>query len=163
MLTSSLPVAEQIQAFRELETRRLPGRSGAAKRKINGGSPSESKPNSDRDMDFENMPTEELENHEETPPHSDVDATEDESEDEAMDSALPPSQAGKGKLLESPDEPSLPSPPQRSEPLVLPPRRELPFAKTVSQKTSTISPQPVPKDVSPNTNSNASETSDDEL
>lgn len=111
------------------------------------------------------MPSEEPELHnEETPSHSDVDATEDESEDEAMASAPPPSEAGKGRLLESRNEQSTPSPPQRSEPLVLPPRRQLPSAKqTVSQKTPIDPPRPASKESSPNIDANDSETSDDEL
>ena len=132
---------------------------------MDGESPTRAKSESDEDISSDKVPSEEPERQaEETPPHSDVDATEDESEDEAMDSAPPPSQAGKGRPLGNQGEQDSSPPQQVSEPLKLPPRRELPFAKyTASPKTSHISTHPAPMAVTPRFGSNDSETSDDEL
>lgn len=113
-------------------------------------------------MDFEKVPSEEPENHEETPPNSDVDATEDESEDDNMASAPPPSETAKGRLLESRDRKGSQS--RQSETLILPPRRELPFAK--DDKASKITASSAPSasmELAGNDNSVGSETSDDEL
>ena len=113
-------------------------------------------------MDFEKLPLEEPENHDETPPHSDVDATEDESEDENMASAPPPSETSKGRLLESRGQQDSQS--RQSEPLILPPRRELPFARDVkSGKISADTAPSVSMESTHNDNSVGSETSDDEL
>ena len=161
-MTSSL--AKHLQAIRKSETRRLPGRSGSAKRKFSVEPPTRAKSESDEDVSFDRVPSEEPERqNEETPPHSDVDATEDESEDEAINSAPPPSQAGRCKTLEDQGEQEI-SPPQAPEPLKLPPRRELPFAKdTASPKTSHISSHPAPMAATSGIDTNDSETSDDEL
>ena len=113
-------------------------------------------------MDFEKLPLEEPENQNETPAHSDADATEDESEDENMASAPPPTESAKGRLLESRGQQGSQS--RQSEPLSLPPRRELPFAR--DDKPGKISADSAPSaSVEPahNDDSVGSETSDDEL
>lgn len=114
-------------------------------------------------MDFEKVPSEEPENNnEETPPHSDVDATEDESEDEAMDLAPPPRETAKGRVLESHKVEK--SPTHRDEVLALPPRRKLPLAKeNATSKSTATSPTPAPMKSTKYDDENGSETSDDEL
>ena len=113
-------------------------------------------------MDFEKLPLEEPENQDETPAHSDVDATEDESEDENMASAPPPSETSKGRLLESRGQQDSQS--RQLEPLVLPPRREIPFAQgDKSGKISADSAPPASMESAHNDDSVGSETSDDEL
>ena len=157
-------VAPQIQALRTSGTRRSPDHSRAAKRKANGVSPTKAETESDEDLGFEKVPAAAPENEEgvETPPHSDVDATEDESEDEAMASAPPSSDFTKGRLLESREKQQSPS--GSSEPLALPPRRELPFAKkSTSSENASVPSEIKPVDTSHNNDLDGSETSDDEL
>ena len=111
---------------------------------------------SDEDMGFEKLPSEAPEKVDEnTPPHSDADTTEDESEDTDVDSASPISKIVEGKFSESQDEKVS----RRSDHLDLPPRRVLASAEENSpHRTAPAAPlESSLNDV------DGSETSDDEL
>ena len=125
-------------------------------------SPSKSKSESDEDEAFEKLPLEGHDNPDnDTPPQSDADTTEDELEDENMDSASVPSKNVKGKSLESQEDKV--SPPRRTEHLDLPPSRALPSAEMNSpRKSPAVLAPPSPLESSQN-DADGSETSDDEL
>ena len=112
------------------------------------------------DSGFEKQPALEPESDAEqvTPPHSDLDATEDEDEEHDLDSvAQSNSASGKGKLLEDrPDETLLP---QANSPTP-PPPRQLPFA---SDKTIASAKSQSPSRLQKDTKGDDSETTDDEL
>lgn len=112
-------------------------------------------------MAFEKLPLEGSEDVDiDTPPHSDAETTEDELEDEDMDSAPPPSETVKGRLLESQEDKGSP---RRSEHLDLPPRRALSSAEENSpRKSPAVLAPPAPLESS-NNDADGSETSDDEL
>ncbi|KAL8791378.1 MAG: hypothetical protein Q9195_005916 [Heterodermia aff. obscurata] len=120
------------------------------------------KSESDESMDFEKLPSEEPANaDEDTPPHSDADSTEDELEDEDMDSVPPPSETVKGRTSKrQEDKVSLP---RRSEHLDLPPRRELPSAEEDRPHDSPEVLAPSAPLESSHNDADGSETSDDEL
>ena len=125
---------------------------------------SPSKPNSegDEDMGFQKLPSEGPQNiDEDTPSQSDADTTEDELEDEDMDSAPSLPENVKGRLVESQNEKV--SPPRRSEHLDLSPRRVMPSAEENSpRKSPVVLAPPAPLETS-FSKADGSETSDDEL
>ena len=111
-------------------------------------------------MAFEKLPLEGSEDvDKDTPPHSDAETTEDELDDEDMDSAPPPSETVKGRLLESQEDKVSP---RRSEHLDLPPRRVPSAEENSPRKSPAVLEPPAPLESSKN-EADGSETSDDEL
>ena len=81
-----------------------------------------------------------------------------------MGSAPPPAPTGKGRILETHDEPSSLSPPHDTQLPALPPRRELPFTrKATSPDRVANQTNPAPAGSLANGAASSSETSDDEL
>lgn len=157
---SQLWTAAQVRQARQMKPTRSPRASRPAKRKTEGKSPPATDTDSE-DTAFEEGPPVEAKSdaEQETPPHSDLDATDDEDDNAEISSARQPHTAtSKGRMMEN--QPNKDSSSQMGSPTLPPPPRQLPFTtdKKVAAAKSQSSPI-VPRDGQ----MDDSETSDDEL
>ena len=154
-------VAAQVRESRQSQAPRRPESSRVSKRKADEQFQADAATEEEEDSGFEEVSAKEQEpgSGQESPSRSDPDVTEDEDEDDPKSISSPQLPSGKGKLMETPGSQTPKS--QHSGQMMLPPRRDLPFAK-----------QPGPGDEANATSQAASvktnlqdgsETSDDEL
>ncbi len=151
--------AAQVQQARQTQSTRSPRSSRSTKRKAEGKSPHATDTDSE-DTAFEKEPAMEAKSdaEKETPPHSDLDATDDEDDDDLNSVPLPDTATSKGRVMES--QPNRGSNSQKGSPTPPSPPRQLRFA--TDKKVATAESQSPP--IAPTDGqTDDSETSDDEL
>jgi len=151
--------AAQVQQARQTQSTRPPRSSRSTKRTAEGKSPHATDTDSE-DTAFEKEPAMEAKSdaEKETPPHSDLNATDDEDDDDLNSVPLPDTATSKGRVMES--QPNRGSSSQKGSPTPPPPPRQLRFA--TDKKVATAKSQSPP--IAPTDGqTDDSETSDDEL